>query len=329
MRWRFLNMSDLTMTTAEAEQCITDIQNGLETAKKSVWKLWHLEGWRVLKRKDGTRYTSFNDCIEDRFQLSKSQVYRLKDQGQIEHELSEASGKDIELKDAHTRELKALPDINDKVDALNAARNIAEVTNSPLTARHIKAGVRQVAAKKRVKSTRHKVVQLAHEQGKLTVDEADKLVQALNAVSANAQLTIQELMTEYGVFKDAKLIPLLAKDIERETSNNPSRVFEWVKEGTVYDVPLKDATEKDYRDAKFQAAKLRQAEDEERKNRERLAKGLNRIDAVTVTIYRGDMEKTLHVLEDSLTDEDMVHLSELLTNLLAQKEAEKEGAYAV
>ena len=306
-----------------AEQCITDIRSGLKTAKKAVYDLWAKQGWCVLKNANGEFYSSFRECIRDRFQQSESYIYRLKDVALVEAALKSKTGTTHTLLASHVRELKKLPNIEDKAEALNIAQSIANVTNRDLTAKHVEKGVLLVAARKRIERSGHAVIKLAYENNSLSTEEADALILALDRESAQAQLTIQELMVQYGTFKDANLIPLLARDIARENTADPSRVFQWVKEGHVMDVPLKQATAADYKRAKQEARRIREAEEEARQNAERRKAGLPIVEKILCTVYKGDAEKTAKALKDLLGEDECRALVAALT-----QNAPLEGAPA-
>ena len=309
-----VNEANLAISEQEAEQCITDIKDGIEQAKRAVYKLW-IGGWKSLRDDENQPYVSFRSAMLDRFQnRSIGQIYRLKNGRELELKLQEASDDEsISIKDTHARELKKLPDQDAMLEALDEAQTLADAEGSQTPeARHIKAGVHKVMSKNTVNKSEHHLLRHMMTKGDISPVVAADFVSELDKLTPAQRIYVQTLILKHGM-SDSKLIPLMASDFERKDTGDPSRVLQWLEEdGRLMNTPLAVATVKDWGKAKYESGKQRAAERKAQSDAEKRKRGEDVVEKVLCTLYKGDAEKTLKVLKSTLGEDDFEALKQLI-----------------
>jgi hypothetical protein len=287
------------MTETEAESAIAGIRHHLDSAKQQAYDLWSRHGWRAVRAADGRAYTSFYDCIQDRFNdQSVSHVYRLKDIRLTELQL----GRD-DMKNAHVRALKQYPEaqrqrIMDKADAIAATERGVTVE------RHIHQAATVVAAEDAVEASGQPVVQQMVNSGEITAVTGQQMVQQLESLSPALQSGVLQIVTELGGLTDARLIKPLADMVAREGTDKPSRTLATLRATkTLAGVPLAKATMTNLQQAKAESQSQAITDSEAERLAKLRAAGKFIVQTVVVTVYRGDPKRSVRALREALGEE--------------------------
>jgi hypothetical protein len=294
------------MTPQEAERCLQQIRDKTAELKDLVYELWSREGWRALG------YDSFHACIQDRMGKSASTLYRLKDVKEFELMLLER-GEDEQAKSSHVREYRKLPDANTQFQAYQRAREIAQQEGKKQpTAENAREAVVQVQNELAIQNSPYRLIEHQWRTAVLTVHQALRMVRLLDAVQTPLRASVLTLMGKHGL-TDPELIPLMARDLARQNTQDPSRVMqELLETGCVNGVPLKDAKARDYHQAKRASQWERRQEQEEAERRKKIREGHWVPEPVILTIYKGDMPRTLRELRRALGDNQYERLRDAI-----------------
>lgn len=294
------------MTPPEAERCLQQIHDKAAELKDLVYELWSREGWRALG------YDSFHACIQDRMGKSASTLYRLKDVKEFELMLQQR-GRDEEAKSSHVREYRKLPDGDTQFQAYQRARRIAQQEGKKHpTAENAREAVVQVQNELVIQNSPYRLIEHQWRTAVLTVHQALRMVRLLDALETPLRAPVLTLMGKHGL-TDPELIPLMARDWARQNTEDPSRVMqELLATGCVNGVPLKDAKARDYHQAKRASQWERRQEKEEESRRKKIREGDWVPEPVILTIYKGDMPRTLKALRQALGDNQYEHLRDAI-----------------
>jgi len=291
--------SPIPMTHAEADAAICGIERGLAEAKQCAYDLWARGGWKVLRATSGRQYTSFYDCILDRFPgKSASQVYRLKDMRIVELN----TGRE-KVADNHVRVLRGLSPDN-QIRALDMADRLAETERRVRTTGHIEQAKQVIEAEQTVEASGNALVQQMVVAGEITALAGAAMVQALEKLPPNIQSGVMQVVGECGGLSDPALIPPLADMVQRENTPRPSLTLANLrKTGTLDGVPLKKATMTDLDNAKVASQSEYIANGEAERQARAFSAGKFVPQAVVVTIYRGDPKRSIRALRQAMGDE--------------------------
>jgi len=285
--------TDVMMSRDEAEITHQRISDRDQRQAQDLRMMHDQEGWKALG------YASWEVYMREAFDYSVSYLSRLNSQMQINHEL------ESNLPERQTRALKKL-NTSDRQQAYSIAQELAQAKNEDIKLSDIETAVKQVEARKRVTSSKHRVVSVMMSSNELSVTDANVMVDALDTLDDKTYAKVISIVAK-GV-SDPQLILPFANMVNRE-SITLNRIL---ATGYINDKPIKDASLADLDVEKFISQSERIADAVEKKRQDAIEQGQPVVIAHIITVYENDPERTVKELKKQLPDKDLMRIYGLL-----------------
>ncbi len=279
------------MTETEATLCLLAIRGRLDDARQKMLEFDQRLGWKALG------YASRAECFEAELKQCFQSGYRLLNAAEVQLNVDKYSLmseppviKKRWVQDSQIMKLEPAQ----QAEAIQLADEIRQAEDSKeIVARHVEAAVKQLMTKQVVFTSRYFVITQAVTTGKITAETGKEFVQAFERIEARRRGLIAQLMAQFGLTCPALVGPLgslFGRKADRE-----ALILQEVLTGFLGGTSLAQATLSDWRRAAEEAQ--RQMDSEE------MARTAPLVQPMLVTIYKGDVKRTVDALKEALGDE--------------------------
>lgn len=302
------------MNAAEVRQSVTEIHGHMKNAsdeiaqaRQKLLAIYQTKSWKALG------YDNFQAFAQGEFTVTWQQVYRLVGAAKVDAniQLYSPAGQVVVVKDTHARLLKHLNTPEQQYQAFTAATKLAtaEGKDEP-EIEHIRRGIQQAQAQ--VVVDENPLIAHMVAAGEISVMAGRDMADTLSRQKPPVQAGVMALIGKYGLTA-APLVEPLGEMIARKLRGDMSKVLEVLEAtGCIGGVPLQRATWADLLRAREEAQQEYQAEAAEVKRNKALAAGDIIPEAVVLTVWKGDMKKTVLALRRALGDNQYERLRDAM-----------------
>ncbi len=289
----------VAMTADEARACVENIRASYNDMRRNVYNLYMRRGWVALG------YDSFQACLEKEFSRSWQHLYRLKKAEEIQVEINSHSpmGETIALPERQARVLSVLPSPESRHNAYVNATTLAKAEGQAVSVRHVERAVAMERTRERVTQSPYHVISHMMASGDITPMTAEQMVTHLENTAPRFQAYLLEMIAKFSI-TCPDLLPELVSMKDRREGKESLTLKEIEASGMVAGVPLRKATLTDLQRARWEAQQAHIAESTETKTPKDVP--------VIITVYKGDVERTLKALAYALSAEDLRALAEAI-----------------
>jgi len=303
------------LSEPDARASIGAIRDGWQLIQTAGWDLRRSIidfderlGWKALG------YSSLAQCFERELGKSFQTGYRQLKVALVERNIREHSDLPSPIPERHVRDtgLAQLQPVQ-QAEAYQNARQMAAAEGKPApTAEHVRQSVQIITSRLEVYTTPYHVVSHMVTRGEITVATAKAMTAALDKLAPKIRGMVVQLIARHGL-TCPDLVSPLGDMFSREQTGKPSKTLATVlATGYLGSTLLKSANLTDLAQAREEARLEHISEAVSQKSH--LGNG---VQAVIITVLRGNAKRTLKALKDALSVEDLGALLEML-------EAERE-----
>lgn len=260
-------------------------------------------GWKALG------CSSLAQCFEKELGKSFQTGYRQLKVALVERNIRTHSDLPSPIPERHVRGtgLAQLQPV-EQAEAYQNARQMAAAEGKPSpTAEHVKRSVQIITSRLEVYTTPYHVVSHMVTRGEITVTAAKAMTEALDKLAPKIRGMVVQLIARYGL-TCPDLVSPLGEMFSREGTPKASKVLATVlATGYLGSTLLKSANLTDLAEAKEEARLEHIAEAVSQKSHLGYT-----VEAVIVTVYRGNAKRTLKALKEALSLDDLAALAGLL-----------------
>lgn len=297
------------MTAKEARQITDEIKYHGELLREKLLRIYESGGYEALG------YTSFQAYVDAELTISFQQAYKLVGAAKVDANLTlfSPSGEVIQVPVNHANEFRKLPTPELQYEAFTLARQQAQAQDSDITARTVCQSVQTVVSREVVRSSPHRVVQQMVASDEIPASTGASLVRALDELEPVAQAEVQSLMATSGL-KNPDLVKPLGLKVQQEAkTGKTSKVLDEIRRtGHLGGKALHEAKLEDLKKANEAAQKEHISEGDEEKRQKQLLNGEKVEEAVIITVYRNNPNRTLNAIMNALAVDDVQQLYQML-----------------
>lgn len=303
------------LSEPDARASIGAIRDGWQLIQTAGWDLRRSIidfderlGWKALG------YSSLAQCFEKELGKSFQTGYRQLKVALVERNIRQHSSLPSSIPERHVRDtgLAQLQPVQQAEAYQNARQMAAAEGKDAPTAEHVKRSVQIISSRLEVYSTRYHVVSHMVTRGEITVAAAKEMTDALDKLQPKIRGMVVQLIARHGLTCPALVSPL-GEMFSREGTGKASKVLATVlATGYLGSTLLKSANLTDLAQAR-EEARLEHIS-EAISQQSHLGNG---VQAVIITVYRGNAKRTLKALKDALSVEDLGMLREMLQEEVA------------
>lgn len=284
------------MTADEAERTHRRIVARDKMQATDLQKMFAFEGWKALG------HVSWQEYLGQAFDYSESYLSRISSRVQINHELGAG-----DIPERQTRVLKKLKSSDDRKQAYDTAKNLAQAEDSTVAVRHVEMAVKKKQTENEIASSRHRVVSVMLDGGELSLVQARQMVDELDKLDDVTYAKVITIVASHTVTAPA-LIPEFA-DMVNRSSRTLDRIL---RTGHINERRIRDAGLADLHEEKRLSQNEIIGEKVEKKRQVAIEQGKVAVIPHIITVYEGDPQKTLRELKKVLPVGDLTQIREML-----------------
>lgn len=279
------------MTRDEAELCLAAILGNLESARRHMLDMHQRKGWKALG------YRNLADYFEQVYHVSYQEGYKRLLLHRVEENIQALSpiSENVLLKSRWVQDSKiGQLEPPQQAEAYQLAQQIQQAERATaLKGTHVVEAVAQIRAREAVLRSPYPVIAEMVAGGRITAVAGQEMMIALDHLRPAARQAVLELMATFGLTCPAVIGPL--GSLFGRKTDNPSLMLPEVLTGFLGGVPLAQATLSDWQRAADEARHQHMAD--------RLNSELPTVQPLIITVYKGDVLRTVAALKEALGDE--------------------------